>query len=72
MLYEFHQRKNGPLKTSVTNSVYSEEAIILKVCRNWFKRFRDGDFGLQDKIMDKAKKNKNPGFDHSSYSTTCK
>lgn len=49
MLYEFHQGKNASQTTKAICSVYGEDALEERTCRNWFARFKSGDFDLNDK-----------------------
>ena len=49
MLYQFHQGKKASQATRAICSAYGEDALDERTCRNWFARFRAGDFDLEDK-----------------------
>jgi len=49
MLYEFRQGKNAAQATKAICSVYGDDALNERNCRNWFARFKTGDFDLNDK-----------------------
>lgn len=48
MLYEFHQGKNATQAAVSICSVYGDNAVSVRVCQNWFGRFKSGDFNLND------------------------
>jgi len=48
MLYEFRQGKNASKAAEAICSVYGQDAVTVRVCQNWFARFRSGDFDLKD------------------------
>lgn len=48
MLYEFHQGKNATQAAISICSVYGENAVSVRVCQNWFGRFKAGNFDLND------------------------
>ena len=48
MLYEFRQGKNATKATEAICSVYGVNALNVRVCQNWFTRFRNGNFDLED------------------------
>ena len=49
MLYEFNQGKNATDAARSICSVYGEGAVDIRTCKNWFVRFRAGDWDLNDK-----------------------
>ena len=49
MLYEFNLGRNATQATKVICSVYGDNAVTVRTCQNWFERFRQGDFSLEDK-----------------------
>lgn len=49
MLYEYHQHKNAVKATESILSVYPGCGLDKRVCQNWFSRFKNGDFDLNDK-----------------------
>jgi histone-lysine N-methyltransferase SETMAR len=49
MLYEFRQGKNAAQATRAICSVYGDGILDERCCQRWFKRFREGDFCLEDK-----------------------
>jgi len=46
MLYEFWKSNNFSA-TSVINSVYPN-ALVIRTCQRWFKKFKNGNFDLSD------------------------
>ncbi|KAL4478243.1 hypothetical protein ABPG72_016555 [Tetrahymena utriculariae] len=48
MLYEFSQGKNATKAAEQICSVYGEGTVSIRVCQNWFQRFRSGDYNLND------------------------
>ena len=44
LLFYFRKRKNA----AQLRNVYGEEALKDRQCRNWFDKFRSGDFSLKD------------------------
>ena len=49
MLYEFNLKKSASEATISICNVYGPNAVSLRVCQNWFARFKMGDFDLEDK-----------------------
>lgn len=49
MLYEFRQGKKASAAAAAICSVYGEDALSVRVCQNWFAKFRKGDYDLNDK-----------------------
>lgn len=50
LLFEFNRGANAKEATQKICEVYGEDAISLRTSQNWFQRFYDGDFDLNDKI----------------------
>ncbi len=48
MLYEFQKKNNATKATENICSVYGENALNVRTCQFWFKRFREGNFDLSD------------------------
>lgn len=48
MLYEFRHGKNAVKATEAICSIYGDDALSVRVCQNWFARFRNGNFDLGD------------------------
>ena len=48
LLSYFHRGKNAAQAAKKLRDVYGEEALKDRQCRNWFDKFRFGDFSLKD------------------------
>ncbi len=48
MLYEFRHGKSATKATESICSIYGNDALNVRVCQNWFARFRSGNFDLND------------------------
>ena len=48
MLYEYHQGKKATEAAKAICSVYGDDAVSVRVCQNWFSRFREENFSLDD------------------------
>ena len=48
MLYEFRQGKKATEATATNRSVYGEDALSVGVCQQWFVKFRNKNFDLED------------------------
>ena len=48
MLYEFQLRNNASAAARHTCTAFGEGVIADCTCRDWFKRFREGDTSLED------------------------
>src|SRR5262245_269587 len=48
MLYEFRKRKKATGATAAICSVYGEDALSVRVCQQWFIKFRNNNFDLED------------------------
>ncbi|VDO08452.1 unnamed protein product [Rodentolepis nana] len=48
LLYYFRKGKNASQAQKKLCSVYGDEALKERQCRNWFERFRSGDFSLKN------------------------
>ena len=48
LLFHFGKGKNAAQASKKLRYVYGEEALKDKQCRNWFDKFRFGDFSLKD------------------------
>ena len=47
-LFYFRKGKNAGQAAKMLRDVYGEEALEDRQCRNWFDKFRSGDFSLKD------------------------
>ncbi|CAK9824001.1 hypothetical protein ANTRET_LOCUS2239 [Anthophora retusa] len=47
LLYYFRKGKNASQAQKKLCAVYGNEALKERQCRNWFARFRSGDFSLK-------------------------
>ena len=48
MLFYFRKGKNAAQAAKKLRDVYGEEALEDRQCRNWYDKFRSGDFSLKD------------------------
>ena len=48
LLFHFRKGKNAVQVAKKLCDVYGEEAFKERQCRNWFDKFRSGDFPLKD------------------------
>ncbi|XP_014488991.1 PREDICTED: histone-lysine N-methyltransferase SETMAR-like [Dinoponera quadriceps] len=48
LLFYFRKGKNAAQAAKKLRDVYGEEALKERQCRNWFDKFRSGDFSLKD------------------------
>ena len=48
LLFYFRKEKNAAQAAKTLRDVYGEEALKYRQCRNWFNKFRFGDFSLKD------------------------
>ena len=48
LLYYFRKGKNAVQAAKKLRDVYGDEALKERQCRNWFEKFRSGDFSLKD------------------------
>ncbi|KAL6447999.1 hypothetical protein ACFW04_000204 [Cataglyphis niger] len=48
LLYYFRKGKNAVQAAKKLRDVYGNEALKERQCRNWFEKFRSGDFSLKD------------------------
>ena len=48
LLFYFREGKNAARSAKKLCDVYGEEALKDRKCRNWFDKFRSGDFSLID------------------------
>ena len=48
LLFYFHKGKNAAQAAKKLRDVYGEKALKERQCRNWFDKFRSGDFSLKD------------------------
>ncbi len=48
MLYEFRHGKNAAKATEAICSINGDDALSVRVCQNWFAKFRSGNFDLND------------------------
>ena len=48
MLFHFCKGKNAAQAAKKLRDVYSDKVLTGRQCRNWFDKFRSGDFSLKD------------------------
>ncbi|CAF2993361.1 unnamed protein product [Rotaria socialis] len=49
ILYQFHLGNNARVAGRTICATVSEGTVADRTCRDWFKRFRDGDISLEDR-----------------------
>lgn len=50
MLYHFNINKSAAESHRLLLDAYGEDTPSSTTCKHWFKRFRDGDFDVEDKL----------------------
>ena len=48
LIFFFHSKKTAAEAHRELQKVYGDAALSAKTCRNWFRRFKDGDFDVDD------------------------
>lgn len=48
LLFYFRKGKNAVQVAKKLRDVYGDEALKKRQCRNWFEKFRSGDFSFKD------------------------
>ena len=51
LLFYFRKGKNASQAHKKLRAVYGDEALKERQCRNWFDKFRSGDFSLKDEKL---------------------
>ena len=59
LLFMFKWKKTAVDSHKMIAEVYGEDAITVRACQKWFKRFREGDFDLSNKDRGRPSKKKN-------------
>lgn len=49
LLHYYFMKKSAAESHRILVEVYGEHALSETTCRDWFRRFKDGDFGIEDK-----------------------
>ncbi|CAF5063084.1 unnamed protein product, partial [Rotaria magnacalcarata] len=49
ILYEFQLGNNATTAARNICAALGEGAVAVRTCRDWFKRFREGDMSLEDR-----------------------
>ncbi|GFT12450.1 mariner Mos1 transposase [Trichonephila clavipes] len=48
LIFCFNMKKSAAEAHRMLSNTYGEAAIIERMCREWFQRFKNGDFGVED------------------------
>lgn len=56
LLHYFCMKKSAAESCRILGEVYGEHALSETTCREWFRRFKNGDFDLEDKERPGAEK----------------
>ena len=49
LIFFFHSKKTGAKTHRELQKVYGDTALSGTTCRDWFRRFKDGDFDVVDR-----------------------
>lgn len=49
LLFCFHSKKNAAEAHRMLTDTYGEAALSQRTCQEWFQRFKNGDFDVEDK-----------------------
>ena len=49
LLFCFNMKKTAAESHRMLSSTYGEDCISERTCREWFQRFRNGDFNVEDR-----------------------
>ena len=49
LLFLFHSKKTAAEAHRELQKVYGDGALSKTTCRDWFRRFKDGDFDIDDR-----------------------
>ncbi|CAH2104427.1 unnamed protein product [Euphydryas editha] len=49
LLYEFHKGKSAAEAQRIICATYGDSVVDDSTCRRWFRKFRNGDYNLNDK-----------------------
>ena len=49
LIFCFHLKKTAADAHRIFSSTYSEAALSERKCREWFQRFKSGDFDVEDR-----------------------
>ena len=59
LIFFFHSKKTVAEEHQKHQKVYGDAALIEKTCHDWFYRFKDGDFDVDDRLREgRAKSSK--------------
>ena len=56
MLFFFHSKKTAAEAHRELQKVYGDAALSKTTCRDWFRRFKDGDFDIDDRKREERQK----------------
>ena len=49
LIFFFHSKKTAAEAHREVQKVYGDDALSETTCRDWFRRFKDGDFDIDDR-----------------------
>lgn len=50
MLHYFHRGKTAVEATRIIYEMYGDNVVAERTCRDWFARFKSGDFDVSDRL----------------------
>ena len=64
LIFFFHSKKTTAKAHRELQKIYRDAALSETTCRDWFRRFKDGDFDVDDRPRDGRPKN----FEEADFS----
>ena len=52
LIFFFHSKKTSDETHRELQKVYRDAALSEKTCRDWFRRFKDGDFDVEHRLRE--------------------
>ena len=52
LIFFFHSKKTSAVAHPELQKVYGNAALSEATCRDWFRRFKDGDFEVDDRLRE--------------------
>ena len=52
LIFFFHLKKTAAEAHQELQKVYEDAALSVTTCRDWFRRFKDGDFDVDDRLRE--------------------
>ena len=56
LIFFFHLKKTADESHGMLSSSYGEAALSERTCREWFQRFKSGDFDVEDRHSSRKEK----------------